>query len=109
MARNVLKEIGYDDEAKKEWIIKHVKLKLSWIVNQVILLLEQMKKLVEQEIKVLCLVMRQKKQKGICPLAISIAHHLVRYASTLRHDGTFKWARPDMKAQVTIDYTDENQ
>lgn len=41
------------------------------------------------------------------PLAISIAHHLVRYASTLRHDGTFKWARPDMKAQVTIDYTDE--
>ncbi len=45
--------------------------------------------------------------EGYMPLAISIAHHLVRYASTLRHDGTFKWARPDMKAQVTIDYTDE--
>ena len=48
-----------------------------------------------------------KETEGYMPLAISIAHHLVRYASTLRHDGTFKWARPDMKAQVTIDYTDE--
>lgn len=41
------------------------------------------------------------------PLAISIAHHLVRYASDLRHQGLFKWARPDMKAQVTMDYTKE--
>ena len=48
-----------------------------------------------------------KETEGYMPLAISIAHHLVRYASTLRHEGTFKWARPDMKAQVTIDYTDE--
>ena len=70
VARNVLKEIGY--EKLKEWIIKHVRLKLSWIVNQVILLLEQMKKLVEQEIKVLCLVMRQKKQKGICLLLFQL-------------------------------------
>lgn len=42
------------------------------------------------------------------PLPISIAHELVRYASELRHNGTFKHARPDMKSQVTIDYTDEN-
>lgn len=42
------------------------------------------------------------------PLPISIAHELVRYASELRHNGTFKYARPDMKSQVTIDYTDEN-
>lgn len=40
------------------------------------------------------------------PLPISMAHDLVRYASQLRHEGTFKWARPDMKSQVTIDYTD---
>ena len=31
-----------------------------------------------------------KETEGYMPLAISIAHHLVRYASTLRHDGTFK-------------------
>ena len=42
------------------------------------------------------------------PLPISMAHDLVRYASELRHNGTFKHARPDMKSQVTIDYTDEN-
>lgn len=42
------------------------------------------------------------------PLPISMAHELVRYASELRHNGTFKNARPDMKSQVTIDYTDEN-
>lgn len=42
------------------------------------------------------------------PLPISMAHELVRYASELRHNGTFKYARPDMKSQVTIDYTDEN-
>lgn len=42
------------------------------------------------------------------PLPISMAHELVLYASELRHNGTFKHARPDMKSQVTIDYTDEN-
>lgn len=42
------------------------------------------------------------------PLPISMAHELVRYASELRHNGSFKHARPDMKSQVTIDYTDEN-
>lgn len=42
------------------------------------------------------------------PLPISMAHELVRYASELRHNGTFKHARPDMKSQVTVDYTDEN-
>ena len=42
------------------------------------------------------------------PLPISMAHELVRYASELRHNGAFKHARPDMKSQVTIDYTDEN-
>ena len=46
--------------------------------------------------------------KGFMPLPISIAHKLVREASELRHKGAFKGARPDMKSQVTIDYTDKN-
>ena len=29
----------------------------------------------------------------------------VRVASTLRKNGEFKWARPDMKSQVTVDYS----
>ena len=40
------------------------------------------------------------------PLPIAMAHELMRYASQLRHEGTFIGARPDMKSQVTIDYTD---
>ncbi|WP_341321235.1 methionine adenosyltransferase [Solibacillus sp. FSL H8-0523] len=39
------------------------------------------------------------------PLAIEMAHALVKRASKLRKSGEFKWARPDMKSQVTIDYT----
>lgn len=43
---------------------------------------------------------------GYMPLPISIAHKLVRTAAILRKNGEFKHARPDMKSQVTIDYTD---
>lgn len=49
-----------------------------------------------------------KETEGYMPLPISIAHKLVRVASNLRKEGKFKGARPDMKSQVTIDYTDAN-
>ena len=45
--------------------------------------------------------------KNYMPLAISMAHELVKEATKQRKDGTFKSARPDMKSQVTIDYTNE--
>ncbi|ALD66722.1 methionine adenosyltransferase [Spiroplasma cantharicola] len=41
------------------------------------------------------------------PYSIQIAHDLVHIASKLRKNGAFKWAQPDMKSQVTIDYTNE--
>ncbi len=50
-----------------------------------------------------------KETKGYMPLAIVVAHKLVREASKQRKSGAFKWARPDMKSQVTIDYSDPNQ
>ncbi|MFJ8516941.1 methionine adenosyltransferase [Lysinibacillus xylanilyticus] len=43
------------------------------------------------------------------PLAIEMAHMLVKRATEQRKNGQFKWARPDMKSQVTIDYTDSMQ
>lgn len=46
---------------------------------------------------------------GYMPLPISIAHKLVRTATALRKNGEFKHSRPDMKSQVTIDYTDPKQ
>lgn len=42
---------------------------------------------------------------GYMPLPIVIAHKLVRIATKKRKSGEFKWARPDMKSQVTIDYS----
>ncbi|MGG0642541.1 methionine adenosyltransferase [Sporosarcina gallistercoris] len=42
---------------------------------------------------------------GFMPLPIELAHALVKKASVLRKNGQFRWARPDMKSQVTIDYT----
>jgi S-adenosylmethionine synthetase len=47
--------------------------------------------------------------KNYMPLAIEMAHALVKRASILRKSGEFKWARPDMKSQVTIDYTNAKQ
>ena len=44
--------------------------------------------------------------EGYMPLAISVAHKLVREATKLRKVGQFPGARPDMKSQVTVDYTD---
>ena len=46
------------------------------------------------------------ESSGYMPLAISLAHKLVRTATALRKSGEFVGARPDMKSQVTIDYTD---
>ena len=43
------------------------------------------------------------------PLPIVMAHKLVRYASNLRKEGKLLHSRPDMKAQVTIDYTDSKK
>lgn len=42
---------------------------------------------------------------GYMPLPIAIAHKLVRIATNLRKSGTFLHARPDMKSQVSIDYS----
>lgn len=49
------------------------------------------------------------ESEGYMPLAIGIAHKLVRVASSMRKEGKFPHARPDMKSQVTIDYTDPHQ
>jgi S-adenosylmethionine synthetase len=49
------------------------------------------------------------ESSGYMPLPISLAHKLVRTATAMRKAGQFPYARPDMKSQVTIDYTDPNR
>ncbi len=45
------------------------------------------------------------EDRNYMPLAIVVAHKLMRVASNMRKEGRFPHARPDMKSQVTIDYT----
>lgn len=41
----------------------------------------------------------------LMPLPITLAHALAERAETLRKNGKFKWAKSDIKSQVTIDYS----
>lgn len=41
------------------------------------------------------------------PLAITMAHELVMSATALRKSKDFKWAGPDMKSQVTLEYDEK--
>ena len=47
--------------------------------------------------------------KHYMPLAIDMAHRIMEKATELRKAGEFKGARPDMKSQVTVDYTNETK
>ena len=106
VARDVLKEIGYDDSDKG---IDYRTCKIQVVMDSqshdiALGTNEDVGGAGDQGIMFgyAC-----RETEGYMPLAISIAHHLVRHATNLRQSGEFKWARPDMKAQVTIDYTNE--
>lgn len=106
VARDVLKEIGYDNEEKgMDYRTCQIQIVLDSQSSDIALgTNDDVGGAGDQGIM---FGFASRETKGYMPLAISIAHHLVRYASSLRHDGNFKWARPDMKAQVTMDYTGE--
>ena len=49
------------------------------------------------------------ENEGYMPLPIVIAHKLVRVATLMRKSGEFKGSRPDMKSQVTVEYSDSKK
>ena len=108
IAKNVLKEVGYD---RKELITDYHTVEIKNIVQQqspdISMGVSQ-----EEPEKVgagdqgMMFGYATNESKGYMPLAISIAHKLVREATRLRKSGKFLYARPDMKSQVTIDYSD---
>ncbi|RHM59553.1 MULTISPECIES: methionine adenosyltransferase [Coprobacillaceae] len=104
VARDVLKKIGYDSEDKgMDYHTCQINVVLDTQSSDIALgTNEEVGGAGDQGIM---FGFASKETEGYMPLAISIAHHLVRYATEKRHSGEFKWARPDMKAQVTIDYT----
>ena len=45
----------------------------------------------------------------LMPAPIQLAHQLARRVSVCRRDGTLRWARPDGKTQVTVEYDDQGR
>ena len=104
VARDVLKKIGYDSEDKgMDYHTCQINVVLDTQSSDIALgTNEEVGGAGDQGIM---FGFASKETEGYMPLAISIAHHLVRYATEKRHSGEFRWARPDMTALVTIDYT----
>ena len=109
IVRDVIKDIGYNDD-KLGFNYKNVKI-LNTIQSQSL----DIRQGVVKEDPLLSGAGDQgimfgyatNESEGYMPLPICIAHKLVRIATQLRKEGKFKWARPDMKSEVTIDYTDK--
>ncbi len=103
IAREVLKEIGYDDDDKG--------MDYREAAIQVVIHKQSPDIAMGTNLEVggagdqgLMFGYASNETKNYMPLPISIAHHLVRDATAKRKSGEFKNARPDMKSQVTIDY-----
>ena len=108
IAKNVLKEVGYDKEelgtdyhtVDVKSIVQHQSEDISMGVSQ------KKPEEVGAGDQGMMFGYATNETEGYMPLPISIAHKLVREATRMRKNGTFEHARPDMKSQVTIDYTD---
>ena len=109
VARSVIRDIGYDDD-ESGFNYKTVK-----IIN---LIKEQSNNIRQGIVKDnyenqgagdqgIMFGYASNETKGYMPLAISIAHKLVREATRLRKENKLPNALPDMKSQVTIDYTNK--
>lgn len=102
VARKVLKEIGYNNA---EWGI-------DWETCEIEVLIKTQSPDISQGVdnfgagdQGIMFGYATNESDNYMPLAISLAHALVKRASILRKEGIFHGARPDMKSQVILDLT----
>ena len=110
IVKNVLKDIGYDrPELGTDYHTVEVEVKVKEQSHDISIGVSQSKaEDVGAGDQGIMFGYATDETEGYMPLAISIAHKLVREATNQRKAGLFKHARPDMKSQVTIDYTDKD-
>lgn len=106
IARAVISDVGYNDaklgfSAKEAQIVVKMNKQSSDIAQGV-----NQKKPEEQGAgdQGIMFGYATNESEGLMPLAIVIAHKLMRVATRLRKEGKFIHARPDMKSQVTMRY-----
>ena len=109
VARSVIRDIGYDDDEigfkyKTVKIINLIKEQSNNIRQGIVKDNYENQGAGDQGIM---FGYASNETKGYMPLAISIAHKLVREANRLRKENKLTNALPDMKSQVTIDYTNK--
>ena len=110
IAREVIKEIGYDDPKKGldyktcevKVLVKTQSPDIAMGVNR-----SDDNSVLGAGDQGIMFGYATNETEAYMPLAIFLSHRLVELATDLRKKGEFKWSRPDMKSQVTIDYTDE--
>ena len=110
IVKNVLKDIGYDrPELGTDYHTVEVEVKVKEQSHDISIGVSQEKaEDVGAGDQGIMFGYATDETEGYMPLAISIAHKLVREATAQRKAGIFKHARPDMKSQVTIDYSNPN-
>ncbi|QHX35792.1 S-adenosylmethionine synthetase [Spiroplasma sp. TIUS-1] len=106
IVRNVIKGIGYDDsQFGIDWKTLNIEIKLNTQSSDIAEGLKDEDSLGAGDQGIMFGYATNETHKYM-PLAIQISHELVYLATKLRKSNEFKWAKPDMKSQVTIDYTD---
>ncbi|PPE05376.1 methionine adenosyltransferase [Williamsoniiplasma lucivorax] len=103
-ARKILKKVGYDDEEfGVHWKTMHIDVKINTQSPDIAMGVDGAEMGAGDQ--GIMFGYANSETKEYMPFAITIANDLMHLASKLRKNGAFKWAKPDMKSQVTLNYS----